>query len=150
MNPRTTLTIGGLVVLLTMGSIVLAAGGPDRQVFLLEHALMVDPAGTSLSPSQTPPPTLPGSTPTPTSTPSDWIYAPAIFDIASTATATIPPDATPTIWLTQTPPPIGPYAEYVSLILDTASTPTLMPTPTVTIPPDATPTIWLTHTPPPF
>lgn len=59
-----------------------------------------------------------------------------------------------------TVPPIGPYSEYVPLILDTVPTSTIQPTPTATlegeptetvappstVPPDATPTPFITPT----
>jgi hypothetical protein len=66
-----------------------------------------------MKPENTPTPTqVPGTaTPPPTSTnppsgpsPAYRDYLPSVWEMVSTATATISPDATPTIWLTPTAP----------------------------------------------
>ena len=55
--------------------------------------------------------------------------------------------------LLSTVPPIGPYAGYAPVIVDTASTPAPIPSPSCTASPettpDVTPTIYLTATVPP-
>jgi hypothetical protein len=68
-----------------------------------------------LKPENTPSPTQVPGTATPPLTPTDppppvgpspayRDYLPSVWEMVSTPTATISPDATPTIWLTHTPP----------------------------------------------
>jgi hypothetical protein len=149
MHARTIL--GGVVILalLIAGWLMLKAGS----------AVV---ASTAQTPTAMPTSTDPPPPVSPTATPVDSAYAPAVFEMARTATATISPDASPTIWLTATNPPlpdtptaVPPYpsatpvdSAYAPVVFEMARTATATFTPTATISPDATPTIWLTATAP--
>ena len=62
-------------------------------------------AESAAEPLPTPPPTATNTPPSPPDlpTPIGEAYLPALFDVASTAPATISPDATPTTFVTETP-----------------------------------------------
>lgn len=112
MNTRATLIIACLVL---AGSIILGAITPAQRAFLLDNVVTSTPAEPSLSSPPTVPPIGPYNE-----------YAPLILDTISTSTVapppptatleyeststvppppTVPPDATPTIFNTNTPVP---------------------------------------------
>lgn len=96
----------------------------------------------------TPPPGPDTPTPRSTATPVDSVYAPIVFDTASTPTftpTTTSPNVTPTCSPTITIPAPVAGSDGSNILSEAAPACGLGPTVT----PGATPTIWLTHTPPP-
>lgn len=138
--------------LVAISSLLLTKGVTGEQT--------LDATLTSILTSTNPPlPDTPTAVPPyPSATPVDSAYAPAVFEQARPATATISPDATATIWLTATalPAPDTPTprpsatpvdSAYAPVVFEQARTATATPTSTATISPDATPTIYITTTP---
>jgi hypothetical protein len=144
-NARTVLSGAVILVLLVAGLLMLEAGS----------AVVASTAQTPmamLTPTNPPLPDTPtGVPPYPSATPVDSAFAPIVFEQARPATATISPDASPTMWLTPTGIPPYPSATpvdsaFAPIVFEQMRTATATFTPTATISPDATPTIWLTPT----
>ncbi len=133
MNTKTVLGGVIVLALLAVGWLVFEAGSAVVASVELTPTLDPTPTNPPAPPSPTPRPSAtpwldapynsyvqpvmkPEATPTPTQipgtptappvgpSPAHRDYLPSVWEMVSTATATISPDATPTIWLTHTPP----------------------------------------------